>query len=212
MARAPITQTTRELLTPRERIWRAARSLRTFTLNELDQATAPPVGRAGLESYVQALVHGGYLKHLKPLGRQRPDTAKFLSPEFVLLRDCGVNAPRLTRSGKPAKYDAVGAMWAAMRTLKQFNYKDIALAASTTEQQVNLQTAKSYVNLLAKANYFRQVKAPALGQHAQPAVYALLRNTGPKAPAITRVKAVFDRNEGQLIVVADAQEVADGLE
>jgi len=90
-----------------------------------------------------------------------------------------------------------------------FDYIDIARAATLGTLVVKPQTAKSYVLQLARAGYLITMRPSKPGT---PARYRLDKNTGMHAPAITRLKVVFDRNTGQTANLQTAQEVCDELE
>ena len=113
--------------------------------------------------------------------------------------------PHLSNHGSivPSRTDA---MWAAMRALKVFTPRELAIAASTEEAPVAEWTAKSYVAQLFAADYF------VLVQKATPRRQAVYRlkpsmNTGPQAPRILRTKLVYDPNRDQVMGEAEAEEV-----
>lgn len=101
------------------------------------------------------------------------------------------------------------AMWRAMKVLPSFDYHDIARAATLGTLVVKPGTAKTYVACLARAGYLLCLKPAKPGTAAK---HRLAKNTGPHAPAITRLKVVFDRNTLTFAQLQTAQEVRDGLE
>lgn len=196
------------MLTPRDRIWQTIRKLRLFTCMELQEAAGRPIlNLETIQDYLLSLARAGYLKSLNKQGQDAQ--AKFDHVRYELVRDA-VDAPRLTLAGKPVVQGTVTlAMWRAMKALKEFDYKDIQRAATLGKKcEVTPQTAKSYVVLLARAGYFRTLREARPGV---PARYRLVRDTGAHAPAITRRKAVFDRNVGEFTWQQPEQEVCDGL-
>lgn len=210
MPRKPIEIETRGLMTPRERIWRAAMSFPkgvSFTKTSLQDHCSPMVPWTALDDYLPALELAGYLKRVS--GHEPAPGVMGQVVSYTRAKD-SYEAPRLDRAGKPVTQGtATLSMWRAMKVLRSFDYQDIAQAASLAPLVVAPSSAKSYVNVLARAGYLQQVKAAKPGV---PARYRLTRNTGPHAPAITRRKCVFDRNTGDLAELQTAQEVADGLD
>lgn len=207
MPRKPIELERSGMLTPRERLWAAARKLRTFTLMQWQDATKPVVLFATCETYLDCLVAGGYLKPLD--APQRSARGHFTEIRYQLVKDA-LDAPRLDRQGN-AVTQGLGtlAMWRAMQILKSFDWHDVQRAASLPDAPVKADTAKSYVNALAAAGYFQLLQPSKPGTAAR---YRLLRRTGAHAPAITRRKVVFDRNSGEFAWQQSEQEVVDGIE
>ncbi|EGU35365.1 hypothetical protein [Vibrio scophthalmi] len=76
-------------------------------------------------------------------------------------------------------------VWMSMRILRTFSQADLII---TTEG--SYRTVRRYLSALIKAGYIRQ---QGRGQSAK---YQLLRNTGPKPPAI-KGDALFDQNTGE---------------
>lgn len=207
MARKPIELERAGMLTPRERVWQAVRKLRRFTQLQLQDATKPVVRFHTCETYLTCLVAGGYVR---PTAPQRRGTKQHYEEQtYELVKDT-LDAPRLTRDGKPVT-QGLGtlAMWRAMHILKTFDWQDVQHAASLPSATVSGATAKSYVNALAAAGYFTTVQEAKPGT---PARYRLVKRTGAHAPAITRRKTVFDRNKGEFTWQQSEQEVVDGLE
>lgn len=207
MARKPIQHELVGMLTPRERTWQAIRRLQTFTVLELQDAIKPVVIYETCESYLRWLVKAGYVKSSGV--QRRGAKSKFEELHYTLVKDA-FEAPRVTRAGGLVTQGiATLAMWRAMKALGEFDHLDIQRAASVGDCQVKAQTAKSYVNALARAGYYRTVRAAKPGT---PSRYRLVRDTGAHPPAITRRKSVFDRNTGEFTWEQSAQEVCDGLE
>lgn len=86
-------------------------------------------------------------------------------------------------------------LWTAMRALRLFTVRDLAIAAATDTIAVSEATARTYVRALAKAGYLVEV-----GHRRQRGVQAHWKlmpsfNTGPLAPAmVDHATAIFDRN------------------
>lgn len=197
------------MLTPRERMWQGIRQLRECTAMTLqDHIPSPILNLQTIQDYLLALSRAGYLKAQSAQGRKAG--AKFGEVVFKLVKD-SFEAPRIDLTGRKVVQGVqVLAMWRAMKAIKDFDYHEVQRAASLGKDcQVTAQTAKTYVLMLARAGYFRTVRESKPGT---PARYRLIRDTGAHAPAITRRKAVFDRNVGEFTWQATEQEVCDGLE
>lgn len=203
--RKPIEIEVQGLQTPRERIWKAVLHCPQASFNAFDvQALCKPMVKVDtVRTYLSALALGGYLERVEsePAPRQ--------AIQYTLKRRV-LEAPRLNRDGAPVTQGLVTlAMWRCMRVLKAFNATQLAQAASVEDFTVNASTAKTYIGYLAQAGYLATVTPSRPGVQA---VYRLVRNTGPHAPAITRRKVVFDRNTGTFAELQTAQDVADELE
>lgn len=206
--RKPIEQERRSMMTPRERVWGAIRRLgKRFNLDEVQDKCNPMVHHATVRDYMRALEAGGKIKRVED-ARQIRGIARS-QPRFDLVcKD--VQAPRLQRDGTPVTQGlATEAMWQCMRVLKTFTPQQLADAATLGECVVGNATAGSYIKHLARAGYLQVVVPSVPGTQA---VYRLIRNTGPHAPAVTRQKVVFDRNVGEFAALQTAQEVCDGIE
>jgi hypothetical protein len=208
MSRKPIQLEIRGLKTPRERVWEAILKLSSkpfdgiFDKLLVQEHCVPLVPYTLVDGYLDALAVAGYIK--KASGDEL-----FVTAKFRLVKRQGL-APRLTRKGQKVTQGAgTEAMWCAMKVLKSFDYLDIAKAASLGDFVVQPLTAKKYVNHLGRAGYLTTVKASKPGT---PARHRLSKNTGMHAPAITRMKMVFDRNTGEFAALQTPQEVCDGLE
>ncbi len=216
MARKPIHLQAAGKLTPRDRIWAAIRALHrargpdedaahvwlgvghpgSFVLTDISRQCvkdAPPgterkrIDANTIESYLRCLVAGGYLRARQPADR-------FLEVHYELARDVGVHAPRVTKEGRPVEQGAQNAcLWTGMRRLKRFDYRELLMAAG---RPIAVTTAKHYCHMLRRAGYLA-VDVPS--KPGTPARYRFVRDTGPKAPMIQRVKHVYDPNLGEVV-------------
>ncbi len=183
----------------RDVIWQAIRKLRMFTILHVEHETR--INTDTIKSYLHGLTHAGYLavvskSHRDGRGRQTPQVWK-------LERDAGVEAPRVTRDGKPVvQGQARQQMWVTMRALKTFTYVDLAASASTEACQVAVPDAKDYCKHLAQARYL-VVAEP--GRSRKPAVYRFVKYTGPKAPQVQRIQQVFDPNLKRVVTAQEAR-------
>ncbi len=174
--------------TPRERIWDAIRVLRVFDYSSIEDR-CPRMPERTIEGYVRSLEKAGYVRRVTAHGRHS-------RARFELARDVGVEAPRLSKEGKPVDQGAKRlALWRAMKILKHFNATELQAAAGAT---VALADAKSYVHYLAKAGYLALVRKGDPHRHAQ---YRFIpaRDSGPRAPMVQRVKHVYDPNLGAVV-------------
>lgn len=201
MARQPIHLQAAGKLTPRDRVWAAIRALSKlqpggFTRLSMEQWVAkhaPPeatgrcIDERTINSYLLGLVAGGYLNEELHGGPR-------VHAIYSLERDVGVHAPRVDRHGREVTQGAATAqLWNGMRRLKRFDYRDLVAATAT---RVAVWTAKNYCGLLHKAGYL-SLDIPS--KPGMPARYNFVRDTGPRAPMIQRVKHVYDPNLGKVV-------------
>lgn len=210
MARKPPVEMT-GMLTPRERVWQSVRKFgmrQHFTALMVEDGCLPTVPFQTVNAYLLDLKKAG---HLEQIGHATPDTpaGSRKHPPIYKLVKTAFEAPRVGLNGVETRQGlGVLAMWRCMKVLKSFDYRDLARAASHPTLIVAEQTAQKYVNALARAGYLAILRAPT---RLLPGRYRLTRNTGHHAPAITRIKCVFDRNLGQFTWQQPEQEVCDGL-
>ena len=210
MPRRTIEREFRGVQTPRERVGRARLASReVFTERGGQDLCNPMVSLDLVRDYLEALENGGYVKRVGG-GQPRRRGGSLSEVEFKLLDRRPAEAPRLTQDGEPVTQGmATTAMWRAMKVLKTFNWHELATAATLDECVVHPNTAQAYCMALRRAGYLQTVRESRPGTAA---VLRLVKNTGPHAPAITRRKAVFDRNTGAFADLETAQEVCDGIE
>lgn len=191
-------------LTPRDRIWAAIRAFGAadtwFSVAEimvLSEQRADTV-----LSYISGLEKAGFLA-IDPLNTERTVLKRRELRCFNLVRDIGVDAPRIDADGKPVT-QGIGdeQMWNAMRALKgTFGARELSIAASTERRVVAHATAKRYARYLAYAGYLAVAKESAGGRGSERLYrFVRTRNTGPRAPIITRDKSVMDANTGQIVL------------
>jgi hypothetical protein len=209
--RKPIELELKGLLTPRERVWSAIRSLKKgFTRLAVGDACNPVVTQFAIDLYMDDLIAAGYIIKAS-VGKRRPGRGSVAeSDTFDLVKD-QFEAPRVTTGGKHStKGMGALAMWRVMRMLSRgFDHHEVAQLASVEGFEVKAGTAKKYVNVLARAGYFKELQ-PATNN--RPARYRLARDTGPHAPVLTTTRGVFDRNTGSFSLTQTPQEVCDGIE
>lgn len=198
-------------LTPRDRAWSTIRLFNgsAFSVAEIMALTAPRNSVAtpddagtGLRAdtiicYLQALEKAGYVRTIT-LSPEAPIRARRRELRtFLLIRDVGAHAPRIDKNGKPVTQGCGREqMWHAIRIHKVFSCRLLAQAASTEAHPVAHDEAKTYVRFLRLAGYVVERRT---GTRAQEAQYAFVksRDTGPRAPLVTREKNVIDGNTGE---------------
>lgn len=200
MARQPIQIERTGQRTPRERLWAAMLKHGRFQAVQLHETAWPATPRT-VQSYIECLSAGGYIAALND------DQAKYRRWEVIKRQ---ARAPMLDRQGQEVK-PALGtlAMWRAMKVRKVFDAAQIATDATQGGVTCSLSTAKAYATVLLRCGYLR------VDAKAKPGTLArlrLIKDTGPLPPAVTRAKALFDRNTGELLLAQTAQEVGDGLD
>ena len=182
---------------PRQRIWEAIRKqAKDFTAMGLEKATV--VDLYTIRTFVQALERGGFIAQIN-------ETTKVTDRKhYRLVKDVGVEAPRLDRKGNVLPATGTENMWRTMRILGDFNATELAMRASTEQLKVAEETAKTYVRALATAGYLALIEAghPFIrGKGAKQSRYRLIASkyTGPRPPMIQRTKCIYDPNLGKIV-------------
>lgn len=187
------------LLKGRDAVWQCIRELKTFTLFDIEVMSTNDKHMDNVDTnnvarlYVKSLEKAEYVKqHPRENGRSRLT--------WTLLKDVGINAPKVKRDGSEVTQgSSQQQMWQTMRILKQFNAKDLVVNATTEQQEIYLKTASDYIYHLHKAGYLIEISPAHNGGGI--ARYKLLpgMNTGPKPPMIQRIKQVFDANLNKVV-------------
>lgn len=185
---------------PRQRVWEQIRK------NKLQFSGRDMAHRAGVDSdtaqtYIHSLEAGGYVVRLTKAQGGKAD--------YQLIRDTGIEAPRLTKDGKPVT-QGLGqeAMWRCLRMLGPLDYRQLAMHATSSGVEVRDNTAKRYVAALKKAGYL-QVVQPAGRQKGKVEIFQLIprMNTGPRPPQIQRVGVVYDPNLNKVMHADEPEEL-----
>jgi hypothetical protein len=183
----------------RQRAWEAVRRhAGAFTCFQI--ARKAKVDDAALITYLVSLEKAGFLA-----GEDMAGKPVRTRKTWTLLKDNGVEAPRVTRDGKLVTQGmGTEAMWRSMRIIAEFNAAELAAHASASGVDVSERTAKSYVGALKGAGYL-VVMAAAVARGgrlgADQARYRLPAHkyTGPRPPMIQRTKSVYDPNLGKVV-------------
>jgi hypothetical protein len=182
---------------PRQRIWECIRKqAKDFTVMGVEKATI--IDLFTIRTYVQVLERGGFIV-------QTNETEKITDRKhYRLVRDVGVEAPRLDRKGNVIPATGNENMWRTMRIMGDFTAAELAIRASTAEIKVAEQTAKKYLTALSTAGYLIVVEeghAFIRGVGARQTRYRLAptKYTGPRPPMIQRTKCVYDPNLAKIV-------------
>ena len=183
---------------PRQRVWEAIRSQRDdFTPHCIVRAA--DIDKATVQTYLQSLERGEYVEQI---GERKAINER---KHYRLVRDVGVEAPRLDRKGLPVMQSRGNEhMWRTMRIMGDFTPRELAMRASTPEVTITDSTAQSYVKCMSHAGYLTLVDAGhsyIRGKGAKQARYRLIASkyTGPRPPMIQRTKSVYDPNLGKVV-------------
>lgn len=207
MARALINQEIKGGKSPRQRVWDAIRkSPERFTQVQIIKASN--VSDDIVKDYVKALLKADFIAVVdaEPVG------ALCKRHVYQLLKNTGIEAPRIRRNGELVKSGSINeAMWGTLRRVLKgqlFNFRELASFASTASQSVSEETAKTYVQMLASAGYLECMVEAKAGRRAQPGRYRFRpeMDTGPRAPMIQRTKQVYDPNKNRVMYV---QQIGD---
>lgn len=195
MSRAPIV-TMAGGKSHRQRIWEKIRQMtREFTLPDVRY------GDIAIEStrdFLNGLERAGILGASEPARRGEPK-------RYVLLEDRGIEAPRVRRDGSwVVQGQGNEAMWGAIQVLDSFTAQTIADIAGSAPG-----AAKTYCMFLARAGYLKIAsQGKGHGNGGVATLYQRLKTriTGPRAPMITRLKAVYDPNIHQVVWMQGADD------
>jgi len=178
----------------RQFIWESMRALHRggdrFTVRDIWLLSTGNSPKGRVRDYITGLVAAGYLKAWATPGK---------ATEYELVRDCGIEAPRVRKDGTEVTQGrGREQMWRTIKIIGDFTARDLAQAASTPEFPVAENTAKDYCTMLAGAEYLAAVRP---GSPGVPARYRLVQRrwTGPRAPMIQRLKQLYDPNTGEVV-------------
>ena len=182
-------------LDTRQAVWAAILRLRTyFTARQIREETL--LSMDSVREYVSGLEAAGYI------ARDEQDEDKPGPVVWYLVKDIGVEAPRVRKDGTPVTQgQGRENMWNAMRIMRTFTAFELAVASRTQDCFVEESTAADYAKHLCKAGYLS--KRPN-------GIYLMLPSsyTGPLAPMIQRTKRVWDPNQHKVRWRSD-EEVSD---
>ncbi len=177
----------------RERVWEALRRVREGDCGTLSRLAGQTGGMA--KDYLAALCKAGIVEvvdeRIGPMGRTRR--------VFRLVRDMGMEAPRVRKDGSLLPTPGRQRMWRCMGILKEFSIMDLVASASLPEAPISPDEAVYYCRWLAKGGYLRPTTP---GRYlAVPAM-----RHGPRAPMIQRVRRLLDPNTGEIVCESEPVE------
>lgn len=188
----------------RQVIWGAIRQLRRFTVSKIEDTTR--INEDTIRTYLRGLERAGYVQKVDHVCEHTTHIpGSFRAVVYELIKDCGVEAPRVTRKGVVVTQGrAREQMWRTMRVLRDFTWRDLAVQASTEEHPVEPSDARDYIKHLHAAGYLVCMRPAKPGNKpgtGAPAQYRFLSSkyTGPQPPQVQRVKQVFDPNLGRVV-------------
>lgn len=178
----------------RQRIWDALRQypsgISCYTISRRTSITDETV-----KTYINCLRKAGFLERCGGIGELAT---------FQLIKDTGVEAPRLREDGTPSVQGrGTEAMWRTLHILDSVNASELATNASAASA-TSLATAKNYLKWLNWAGYLEIVSPSQPGRQAR---YRLARGmyTGPHSPVIQRNGQLYDPNLSQVMFVQEAK-------
>ena len=195
-------------IAPRQRIWDAIRSFGVgpgvishwteamiIEITRLDRANGGAIDPATLRSYRVALEAAGVINAIYAVSDQK---------YYRLVRDEGVDAPRLRRDGTRVTQGLKQEnMWRTLRMMRgDINAAELAAHASSSTVEVSKVAATDYLATLAKAGYLDITqRGKGTGRGGVAARYALRADmdTGPKPPMVCRTSVVFDANQRRVM-------------
>ena len=156
--------------------WTTTRALRDETLLTIDS----------VRDYLTGLAAAGYVE------RKAAESTRPGSPiTWRLVRDIGVEAPRVRRDGTPVTQGQKREnLWQVMRILRRFTPRELAVSARTPECMVGVAEAAEYCRYLHMAGYLTR-RGGLYQMHAT-------AFTGPRAPMIQRTRRVWDPNRNEV--------------
>ncbi|MCQ4861133.1 hypothetical protein NE637_08225 [Desulfovibrio desulfuricans] len=188
------------VLTTREKLWAAMRELKQFTVPELARAATVDRHAYYMSDYITGLVRAGIL------GKEQP--ARFVPAVHTLLRDLGVDAPRVRKDGSMLPDTAQERMWRAMKVLRTFSVQDLVVHASLPDVPIAPSAAAAYCRWLARGKYLISMAR----SDSDVVRYRFVYDSGAKAPQILRVKQLYDCNLGKVVVGDDIQSALDSAD
>lgn len=187
---------------PRQHIWEAIRAVNASPKELTTYAVARKSNQEdeAVRAYLRDLEKVGIVSKVRSIGR--------FDAEWSLLKDEGVEAPRVTKNGKVSNYAAgVENVWRALRILGEFSAAEASVAASINGASISEFGAHVYLSGLAKAGYVTR-RGGTAGFKTR---FCLIpsRYTGPKHPIYQRdFDQVYDPNLDQVVWRKTDQQVA----
>lgn len=180
----------------RQRIWEVLRAeKRDFTVQHI--AWKVDMDLETVRYYLNGLKRAGYIEAVG--ARPLPGAERFMR----LARDCGAEAPPITRQGTPSRTGlGTEAMWRTLRIIGEVSAEELAEQASASVP-TTAKTAYAYLLWLQRAGYVTAIRNAKSGPKGRCTRYRLLpgKYTGPKPPMVQRNGQLFDANLGEIVYV-----------
>ena len=187
---------------PRQRVWDLIRATGGQPFERI--AVVPKgINSETVRTYLHGLENAGYIA---PVGDRPGAFPHYRVRRYALVRDAGVEAPRVRKDGTPVTQGlAQEQMWRTLRMLKgETNARELAAHASTAEIAVNVAAANDYLKNLCLAAYVLRTKeGKGKGCGGVLARYRLVVNTGPRPPMICRTNVIYDPNLAKVVWAPD---------
>jgi ribosomal protein S8 len=177
-----------------------------FTKHEIAQRSNDPTDKC-IDDFLGRLKKAGYVETVESTfgptaknGRARRDVYRLVKRPAA--------TPIINRDGSVGQ-QGLGQlhMWNTMRALGGFNKHELAVASTTDEVSVSVETASRYARLLEDAGYLQVLRPGGAGVariwRLKPSM-----NTGPNAPKILKSKIVYDANLQEVMGTPIAEECA----
>lgn len=165
----------------RAAVWDGMLRLGAFTIDQL--AAEVGGGTNGIR---------GTVAEWEAEGLVRRDGLKGKSVKYRIMSHIAVDSA----PGTPAEL-----CWRAARVMTTFSPASLALHASTSFAPVTAEEAEKHCRAWLRGGYLRVLEKAQPGR--RPAVYHLIRNTGPNPPVERRVSAIWDPNLCEYTHVAE---------
>lgn len=194
----------------RQRVWEAARRLATsgdgyLTVERLSRAAKVEVDP--VRYALKGLIAAGYIQPAPGIAPARIGVNRL----YILAQDNGVEAPRVRPDGQEITQGrGTEALWAGATALDSFTADLIGEIA-----RVRSSTARTWCCLLARAAYLDTlIEGKGTGKGGRPATYrvATAHRDKPRAPMITRLKAIYDPNIHQIVWAEGADDAAEAID
>lgn len=171
----------------RQQIWDILREQKTVFVSANVLAGATDMSPKNVATLMLGLEKAGYVEVLK----QRDVTGKLVKT-WRLLKDCGVDAPRIDRYGQPLPETLSSVAWRTIKILKSFGLDELQMHIGMSHT-IARSTLRHYIALLANAGYLQNT-----GTANRP-YYVLIKNTGGRAPQVWRITEVYDPNTQKMV-------------
>lgn len=168
----------------RETLWRAIKKKKVFTLSEITRCCDLKKGTISQYLRTWALVGALETKPIASKGTNSQGEGYRRPLRYTLIKDLP-EFPRVRKNGTEIDQGkATQQMWTTMRKLRFFSVSDVHALSSTPRHPVTRRHVAEYMKYLILARYIEY----------RSGVYYLVKDTGPKAPMIQRIKQVWDPN------------------